>query len=72
MPCYHFIFHGYGTWQPDHARGWHQHGARGVIPPSEAIARHRRAQQRWADVRFTPDLQFQLIEMTLDVCARRQ
>jgi len=45
MPCYHFTFHGYGTWMPDRGRGYVRR-TRGLQPRDEAMGRLYRGKQR--------------------------
>ena len=37
MPCYLFTYHAYGTWMPDHPRGYMRRGE-GVLPTDHAAA----------------------------------
>jgi hypothetical protein len=71
MPCYHFVFHAFGTWHPDHPAGWHQHGVPGALRPSEPIATNRRLRQAHPAVFFAPDTQRALLHMVHDACERR-
>ncbi len=61
MPVYHFTFHAFGTWLPDHGRGYTRRGAQ-VLPPDPAMAERYRANMSQPPVRFTPDIQGAMIE----------
>jgi hypothetical protein len=71
MPCYHFVFHAYGSWNADHPRGWHQHGVAGTQRPSEPIANHRDRNQNHPTVTFNMKTQRALINMAIDACVTR-
>ena len=71
MPVYHFIFHGYGTWHPDHESGWHQHGVGRPLKPQIRLGQIRRRLQRFPTVTFSPDTQQSLVDMSRDICRRR-
>jgi hypothetical protein len=71
MPVFHFVLHAYGTWHPDHPRGWHQHGDPYPLRPDIPLARHRRKIQRWESAEFIEDMQQPMLDMVLDICRRR-
>jgi hypothetical protein len=60
MPCYLFSFHGYGTWMPDHRRGY-VHRTQGLQPQDDEMAAVYRANQRFASVTFDAVMQEHLI-----------
>ncbi|MEM1355661.1 MAG: hypothetical protein AAGH88_12345 [Planctomycetota bacterium] len=41
MPVYHFTFHAYGTWMPDHAKGYVRRKL-GILPPDAKMAEQYR------------------------------
>ena len=71
VPVYHFIFHAYGTWHPDHADGWHQHGVAGTRRSDAGTAKYRREVQRFETIAFSPEVQPILVDMVREVCGRR-
>ena len=46
-----FTFHGYGTWWPDHPRGYVQKG-KGVLPPDPEKGEQYRENAKFDPVRF--------------------
>lgn len=42
MPAYHIVLHTYGSWMPDHAKGYHDRKNRGTKPSNKGLADHRR------------------------------
>lgn len=67
MPCYLFTYHAYGSWLPDHPRGYVQRG-RGVLPPDPEMAERYRGKLKQAIVHFDAHVQSHLIEGTLEAC----
>lgn len=64
MACFLFTFHGYGTWLPDHPRGYVRRHE-GMLPPDKAMAERYRDKMAQGAVRFDPAIQRLLIEETL-------
>lgn len=63
MPVYLFTYHAYGSWMPDHERGYTPRGD-GVRPPNDAMAERYRANQRDPTVVFDEPIQRLLIDET--------
>ena len=64
MPCYLFTYHGYGTWLPDHPRGFVRR-REGVLAADSQLANHYRLKQGQRTVIFNQQLQQLLISTTL-------
>lgn len=71
MPCYLFTYHAFGSWMPDHPRGY-VHRGQGVLPPDEHMAKCYRGNLKQAVVQFTPSIQRELIEGALEACQCQQ
>jgi len=67
VPVYHFTYHAFGTWMPDHGNGYTRRGAR-VLPPDPSIADRYRTRMSQPPVRFTPDIQRIMIEELQAAC----
>ena len=70
MACYHFIFHGYGTWLPDEDDGFvrrHQ----GRLPQDVVVARQYRTRMKGPETLFDEGQQRSLID-EVHVAASRQ
>lgn len=65
-----FTFHAYGTWWPDHPRGFTQQ-ENGVLPPDRNMAEQYRANAKFEPVCFEVTLQRVLIVGCHDICIRR-
>ncbi len=68
MPCYLFTYHAYGSWLPDHTRGY-AHRGQGVLAPDKHMAGLYRANLKQNTVHFNSPVQRSIIEATLDACA---
>ena len=51
MPCYLFTYHGFGTWMPDHPRGYVKRKV-GILAPDPHMAEHYRKNQLQETVDF--------------------
>lgn len=71
MPCYLFTYHAYGSWLPDHVRGY-VHRGQGVLAPDQHMAELYRANLKGHAVRFTAALQRRIIEAALEACGCQQ
>jgi hypothetical protein len=71
MPCYLFTYHAYGSWMPDHPRGYVQRG-QGILPPDRDTAQLYRAKMSQETVRFTVAVQETLIPAVLHSCECQQ
>jgi len=71
MPVFHFVFRAYGTWHPDHALGWNQHGARGRLQKHIGLGFYRRDIQSQAPVEFCRGAQQALVNMAEYACRQR-
>jgi hypothetical protein len=70
MPCYLFTYHAFGSWMPDHRRGYvkrHQ----GILAPDKQMAAKYRVNMVQDIVAFDELVQRRLIEETL-VASRHQ
>ena len=65
MPCYHFTYHGYGTWMPDHLQGYVRRKV-GVLPADQHLAECYRKNQREAVVYFDERVQRVIVRTILD------
>jgi REP element-mobilizing transposase RayT len=63
MPCYHFTYHGHGTWMPDRAAGY-VHRTRGLMSADPAMAQRYRRNQREPSVDFS-EVQLHLLIDTI-------
>ena len=66
-----FTLHAYGTWWPDHPRGY-THRELGVLPPDADKAEWFRQQAKFESVEFDAGMQRVLIAGAFDVCERRR
>jgi len=41
MPVYHFTFHAFGTWLPDHPKGYYKHGKSWRPPDPKKAQQYR-------------------------------
>jgi hypothetical protein len=71
MPCYLFTYHAYGSWLPDHPRGYVQRG-KGILPPDAEMAARYRGNLLQDAVRFDAQIQKLLIEGTLEACRHQE
>jgi len=67
MPVYHFTYHAFGTWLPDHGRGYTRRGAQ-VLPPDNEMADRYRANMSQPPVRFTSEVQRVMIAELQTAC----
>jgi len=67
MPVYHFTYHAFGTWLPDHGRGYTRRGAQ-VLPPDHEMADRYRANMSQPPVRFTSEVQRVMIAELQTAC----
>jgi hypothetical protein len=65
VPCYLFTYHAYGSWLPDHPRGY-VHRGEGILPPDKHMGELYLANLKQAPVRFDRAIQRQLIEAALE------
>lgn len=70
MPVYFFTYHAYGSWMPDHPRGYAQEGE-GYQPTNDELADAYRDAQKFEAVEFDAETERFLIEVVMDVCTRR-
>jgi len=61
MPVYLFTYHAYGSWMPDHKRGYTRK-EEGVLPADQEMASNYRSNQGQSSVVFDTQLQQALIE----------
>lgn len=61
MPCYHFVFHGYGTWLPDEDDGYVKRGE-GKLPQDCLAAQAYRARMMQTEAMFEDEHQRALID----------
>jgi hypothetical protein len=61
MPCYHFIFHAYGTWLPDQEDGYVER-EEGHLPQDVLLGAEYRARMTDTEASFGPDQQVALVE----------
>jgi hypothetical protein len=61
MACYHFTFHGHGTWMPDEDDGYVKRGE-GRLPQDVAAASHYRMLQAEKEVEFCEVHQLAMID----------
>lgn len=71
MPCYLFTYHAYGSWLPDHPRGY-VHRGDGMLPPDDHMAELYRNNLKQAIVTVDRRVQRLLIEGSLDACKCQQ
>lgn len=64
MPCYHFVFHGYGTWMPDEDDVYVKRKAVRLPQDTRAAAQYRQAMQA-DEVHFDEPQQQALIDEVL-------
>jgi len=67
MPCYLFTYHGYGTWMPDHCRGYVRRGE-GVLATDTHMAVCYDRNLRQNLVYFDAKVQQSLIDTTRSAC----
>lgn len=65
MPVYHFTFHAYGTWLPDHPQGYILRN-KGWQPPSDASAGLYRSQMQQHPAAFSPITQQHIIRALIE------
>ena len=65
-----FTYHAYGTWMPDHPRGFTEQGV-GYQAPNRELADAYRGAAKFPTVEFDEDTERFLIEIAYDICARR-
>ncbi len=71
MPCYLFTYHAYGSWLPDHRRGYVHRGV-GVLASDKHMGELYRANAKQDAVRFDRTIQRHLVDGTLEACAAQQ
>lgn len=64
MPCYLFTYHGYGTWMPDHPRGYVKRKV-GILASDAHMAECYRKNQQQDTVSFDRRIQRLIIEEAL-------
>ena len=65
MPAYHFTFHAFGTWLPNHPEGYIRRN-KGWQPPSNASAGRYRSKMQQAAVNFNQEQQQMLLQTLID------
>jgi REP element-mobilizing transposase RayT len=70
MPCYHFTFHGHGTWMPDEDDGYVTRDE-GRLPQDTLMAAHYRDLMVESEVTFTEDLEKTMID-EVHIAAEKQ
>jgi hypothetical protein len=70
MPCYHFTFHGYGTWMPDEDDGYVRRGEV-RLPQDTRMARRYRSRMNDDEVLFDESQQ-QILTEEVHVAAKYQ
>jgi len=65
VPCYLFTYHAYGSWMPDHPRGYVRRG-QGILPPDSEMADFYRGNLTQDLLQFDEAIQQSLIEATLE------
>ena len=71
MPVYHFTFHAYRSWRPDHPRGYVRRNE-GILPPDPEQAKRYDARAKQEPVTFDTAVQQVLIRGAIDICTRRR
>src|SRR4051812_18155212 len=61
MPCYHFTFHGYGTWMPDEDDGYVRRGD-GHLPQDTRAANQYRKRMTDTETEFDEAQQLTIID----------
>ena len=61
MPCYHFTFHGYGTWMPDEDDGYVRRGE-GHLPQDTTEASKYRSRMKNGEIKFNDSMQLAIID----------
>ncbi|NOZ40575.1 MAG: hypothetical protein GXP24_10155 [Planctomycetes bacterium] len=70
MPCYLFTYHGYGTWLPDHPRGYVRR-KEGILPTDKHMAECYRKNQREETACFNRDVQRVMIGEAIEACTHQ-
>jgi len=68
MPCYLFTYHGYGTWMPDHDRGYVRR-KEGILATDKNMSTYYRRNLLHDPVSFSPTMQSQLIAAAIEAFA---
>src|SRR5262245_54984712 len=68
MPCYHFTYHAYGSWMPDHRRGFVKRN-QGIKATDVDLAALYRGNLLQSTVRFDEAIQGQVIDACVRACA---
>jgi hypothetical protein len=71
MPCYLFTYHAYGSWMPDHRRGYVRRGE-GIVPSDPHMAACYRANLKQSEIQFSKSIQREVIEGALEACREWQ
>jgi REP element-mobilizing transposase RayT len=71
VAVYHFTFHAYRDWRPDHPRGYVRRN-QGILPPDPEMARKYDQRATATPVNFDESIQRILIRGATDICARRK
>src|SRR3954462_5248664 len=69
VPCCMFTFHGYGTWWPDHPRGYVRKNE-GVLPPDPDMGEQYRDNAKFDVLRFDRAKQQVIVDAVREVCER--
>ncbi len=70
MPCYLVTYHAYGSWMPDHLRGFVKR-RQGILAPDKEMAEQYRDNLKQAVVRFTGGIQREIISGALEACGHQ-
>lgn len=67
MPVYHFTFHAYRSWRPDHPRGYTKKGV-GYLPPDKQAAERYDQNAKQDAVLFDKKTQMQILSLSIQIC----
>jgi hypothetical protein len=67
MPVYHFTFHAYRSWNPDHPRGYTKKGI-GYLPPDPEMTKRYNRNAKQPPVLFDCELQKEILSLTYVTC----
>jgi hypothetical protein len=71
VPCYLFTYHAYGSWMPDHWRGYVKR-KRGILPPDRDMAMQYRDNMVHDVVKFDGAAQRSLVDEAVAACSYQQ
>src|SRR6186997_2427027 len=67
MAVYHFTYHAYRSWRPDHPRGYTKKGE-GYQPPDPDVAEDYDARAKQEPVQFTDEIQREILVLAYEIC----